>query len=356
MMRNLLAVVLFAAVVLFVWQDSALAQDPGDDSEIYHGPEEKRAAGLETAIGEFLTIGGLVEVEGSYVKGEDDEESDIVLATGELGLGVELSENVSGEIVFLFEEDDTDLEIDVGAVTVAPSEIPLSLTAGRMYPPFGNYYSHFITDPLTLELGEIRETAAMVSYDYDFFGVSATVYNGDVDEVGEDNHVNGFVVAFSVSPMENIEFGGSYITNIADTDGLQDEFANGATDMVAGWGFYILAQFAPVSVIAEYLSAADPLQPAMGIAADGVTQVPAAMAGDQPSAWNFEISWDVNELLEIAGRYAQSDEFLDFPETSYGVDASYGIFENTTVSLEWLRNEYPEDEEENVITAHLESP
>ena len=38
---------------------------------------------------------------------------------------------------------------------------------------------------------------------------------------------------------------------------------------------------------------------------------------------------------------------------SYGVVGSYGVLDNTFISLEWLTNEYPTGEDENSVRAQL---
>jgi hypothetical protein len=41
------------------------------------------------------------------------------------------------------------------------------------------------------------------------------------------------------------------------------------------------------------------------------------------------------------------------PETQYGVVAAYGIFENTSLAVEFMHNQFENDDEENHITVQL---
>ena len=121
-------------------------------SEIYHSLKEKKSAGLMEKVTDKISMGGVLEVELGY---EDNEEppamkgSDIVLATVEIGIDAEINDKVKGHILLLWEEDDTPLDIDEGTITLT-APYGLSLTAGKMYIPFGAYNSHFISYPFTL--------------------------------------------------------------------------------------------------------------------------------------------------------------------------------------------------------------
>jgi hypothetical protein len=79
-----------------------------------------------------VTIGGLIEVEAGYTSPfEGDSESDLDVATAELGFAAQVTDRVAGEITLLYEEDDTDLEIDVATITVAPPDGPWYVTTGQ---------------------------------------------------------------------------------------------------------------------------------------------------------------------------------------------------------------------------------
>ncbi len=78
-----------------------------------------------------IEISGLVEIEaGHNDPDEGDDSSDVVLATAEIGIAAEVNDWVSGEIILLYEENDTDLEIDVATVTVADPNDSWYLSGG----------------------------------------------------------------------------------------------------------------------------------------------------------------------------------------------------------------------------------
>ncbi|MEE8300436.1 MAG: LbtU family siderophore porin [Desulfatiglandales bacterium] len=142
---------------------------------------------------ELSGLSGLIEVEASseaidHVDPavDDERSSDIVLATVELGVDADIAKHVKGHILFLFEEDDTEpIEVDEGIISIDGEDVlPLYLNAGTMYVPFGRFESHFISDPLTLELGETRESAVLGGFANDWVELSLGTFNGDIDETG----------------------------------------------------------------------------------------------------------------------------------------------------------------------------
>lgn len=116
---------------------------------------------------ERIELSGLIEVEAGYVsidpkEGDSSDESDIAVATVELGVDAEITKHVLGHVLFLY-EDGEDISVDEATITLSGEDvIPAYLTAGEMYVPFGNFESHMISDPLTLEIAETREAAIQV--------------------------------------------------------------------------------------------------------------------------------------------------------------------------------------------------
>ena len=86
-------------------------------------------------LSDRVSLSGLIEVEanvGDNFKGDD--ESDVALATVELGIDAQINEWVSGHILLLWEEDDTEpIDVDEGTITIGNTEkSPVYLTAGKL--------------------------------------------------------------------------------------------------------------------------------------------------------------------------------------------------------------------------------
>jgi hypothetical protein len=223
-----------------------------------------------------------------------------------------------------------------------------------MYVPFGALLTRFPDDPLmnvpvTLVLGETREKALLVGMEHEGFSVSAYVFNGDVNEAGEENHVEsyGFDANYSVEDLEGLDLliGASYISNIADSDGLEEELAGPIKDYIDGFDVYAHVGFAGFFVDAEYMTALD------DFAAGELASVEV-----EPAVWNVEAGYNLDwgKNLEIVLKYAGSDECGEFiPEDRYGICFNQDIFEDVIVSLAYLNDEYENNDEADVVYGQI---
>jgi hypothetical protein len=335
--------------------------------------EEKMAQKQEGVLEKWadkITLSGLIEAEAYYEDidyddpaTDDEDSSDITLATVELGVDVDIIKHVKGHVLFLWEEDDTEpVDLDEGFITLDGEDVvPLYLNVGKLYVPFGNFESHFISDPLTLELGETRESALTVGCKNEWMDVSVSAFNGDIDETGEDNHIETYVAAASFSvpeeviPNFGIKAGISYISNIADTDSLQDEDDDGnkiitgseVKDYVEGLSAFLSISYMDKFFFEfEYLGALDEFEAGELLFDNGKEF--------QPETWNFELAYAATDRLEIAVKYEGGDDLGDFlPEDQYGAAVTYGLFENTSLSLEYLHGEFENDDERDLVTTQL---
>lgn len=300
-------------------------------------------------------LGGVVEVEAGFVNEDDPAEgdsSDIALATVEIGLDATINKNVEAHMLLLY-EDGEEFTVDEGTITLS-DKLGYFITVGKMYVPFGVFNSHFISDPLTLELGETNETAILIGYGNDMFDISIGAFNGDFDDVskgdtvGADDNIDDFVASIIVSPVNGITFGASYISDIADTDAeLGDPFFDNVSgvytdvydDVVAGYSAFISASLGPVTIEAEYLAAAEKFDKA-----DITTE-------DQPSTFNVEVAYAISEAAELALRYEGAED-LEI-EKQYGIAYSRELYENTSFALEYIVGEYENDDERSAVTAQL---
>ncbi len=368
-MPRILAMLALGALLALSIGTPALADNKAEIEEL-----KRRIAALETesatekesadkslslaGLADKVKLSGLIEVEAGYVNfdpdtGSSEDESDLTLATVELGIDADFTKHVSGHVLFLWEEDEEDdhIIVDEGYIRLDGEDVlPLYLQAGKMYVPFGNFDSMFISDPLTLELGETRESAAIIGYANDMIDLSIGAFNGDVDEAGKDNHIDSFVASAVYTMPEGaveglgLTGGISWISNIADSDALGDEIGDEISDKVAGLGAFVTATLNERwTLIAEYVGALDEFE--AGELADDKLE---------PKTWNVELGCAVTDALEVALRYEGGDDLGDLlPDSQYGIAASYGLFEGTTLAVEYLHGEFENDDEQDVLTAQL---
>ncbi len=290
-----------------------------------------------------ITLSGLVEIEMGYSDGPDGSQSDISLATVELGIEAQITPWVNAHALILYEEDGSDSpEIDEGIITLQNQAVsPFSLAIGRMTLPFGNYESAMVSDPLTLETGEIRETALQAGYNPGGFYSSAFVFNGETKTGGSESiDQYGFNLGL-VQNEEGADFGYdiglSWMNNLADSNSLQDAVADplNLTGKVAGYSIHALTTTGPFIFIGEYLAASSAFN-STDLAFNG--------AGAKPVAFNIEANYtfsiaDKKTIFAIAWQGTEEALALALPESRYLATLSVGTYENTVLSFEYAHDE-----------------
>lgn len=318
---------------------------------------------------ERIQLSGIVEIEAGVVNVKSDEEdidegitNDIDLASADLAVNAQIADHVDGHVLTKYDGDT--VYVDEGFVTLhGADQLPAYLIAGKQYIPFGNFDSHFISDPTTLTLGETAEGALIAGYRIadDLINISAGVFNSEVQEedVDEDDVINSFVAAVQIQPIEALSLGASYTSNIAGSNEFQDivlEYMdNEAVDqldtLVGGWSVFVSYRFLErFKFIAEYVGTLDEIQ------FTGDLDEAGTFDNAQPSAWNTELGMNLLANLEVAVRYGGSEDGgADFiPESQYGAVLNWGIFNNTILALEYLHSEYEADAQKiNAVTAQL---
>ncbi len=365
-MKNLRTTIVSAAVLL-AWHMPALAQETIEErlanmERRIQYLEERVAAQDEVIVekdrqlaklsgqkdGWFnsVEIGGLVEVEAAYVDPSGgDEESDVTVAEVKLGVAAQITDMVDAEVVLLHEEDDTDLEVDIATISIGP------FTAGQYFVPFGVFESNFISDSMTLELGETRETA--LQFGMESGGLHGAVYafNGDLNEDG-DSEIDSFGAAVGYSAEgEGMKFGLnlSYISDIGDSDNLQelvtDNLGEDGTysDQVSGWSASASLRFGNLTLLAEYLGATEDFE--MG-------EMEFEGEGAEPTSYMVEAALD----FELAGKpatfalgYQETDEAasLELPEERFLVGLSVEMMDGVALAVEGAFDEDYGDPETN---------
>lgn len=281
------------------------------------GPVDLESRIIPQNILNQLEVGFLMEVEGFAAKSGDASESDLTLATVELTLDAEIVDGITGHLGLLWEEDDTEENnLDEGYITFGATEdIPFYATAGKMYLPFGNFESAFISDPLTLEMAEINESAGLIGYGNDWMDAKAGGFNGN----GDDTVKNAFA-SIAFTPVENLAFGAYWLSNLLETDG----FETTAFKSVGGAGAFINAQLGPVAFNAEFVTALGKIGERL------------------PATYNLEASMPITEALSAGIKFEGSDDFSanvdgdKFADWQTGFVVSYAFNEHITLSGEFL--------------------
>ncbi len=336
-----------------------------DDTILHNGQRgiRERKEALEKFI-EGVELSGTVEVEAVYEHskpkvGEKEEYSDLTVSSVELAVDAKITYQLRTHVLFDYEDGES-VEIDEAIIHFQAEGVckpdlscnsPWYASMGKMDVPFGYYESHLLSDSLTQGLGEAKETAVIVGVYNDMLNFATGVFNGDIKEVESDDHIENFVGAFmftlpeDVIPNLTLMAGISYISNIADSDELtnfiEEEYeSNSIEDYVAG-----ISSFLSVSLLEHYFIEAEYV---------GALEAFEEDRNFKPEAWNLEFAFRPIDVFEIALRYGGSEESLNFlPKTQIGISGVYEIFNNTSISLEYLYDKFENDDEINTITAQF---
>lgn len=345
---------LLAAAAALLWHAPALAQQSVEERLLNM---EKRIRQLEERVSaqdkvivekdkqisrltggdkwfEAVEIGGAIDIRGIATDPpEGDNETDLVVDSVELGIGAQVSDWVSGEVVLLYEGEGVD--VDTATVTIGPPEGAWSLTGGQLYVPFGVYETNLISDPLTLDIGETRQTAFQIDGSAGALSGSVFVFKGDNMEDG-DNLIQGFGFAAGYSvETGSFELGLnlSYTNDLGDSDGLEVEGAEGY-DRVAGISASAMLTIGSISVLGEYLGAMDTF---------GADYVAFGDYGAKPSAWMLEVAYGfelAGKEATLAASYQTTDEALalELPKKRFLLGISAEVMDGLSLGVEWARD------------------
>ena len=155
-------------------------------------PEPKVSSSGLGSWWQGVSMSGLIEVEAATTDNEEltdssknGHASDISVAKVELGIDATVNNWTEAHLLLLWEESSSDnnLTIDEATITIGNNDVtPWFFTAGRTVTPFGAFETNLVSDPLTLSIGETKETIVMLGYEHNGFTASAYAFNGDLDE------------------------------------------------------------------------------------------------------------------------------------------------------------------------------
>lgn len=307
---------------------------------------QAEAAASKSSLLDKVQVGGVVEVEATSTSGFDGtDSSDIALATVEVFVDAQLHDYLSTHVQVIYEDEGDTINFDEAFATVGNTEkFPLYLTFGKGPMPFGGQGGGFDTDissdPLTKNLGEVKEAAVELGAVYEGLTVRGYIYNGDTQQDGSGDLIDQFGLAAAYSgEVKGAAFnlGASYINNIADSDGLTALTTVGTSlvDYVAGIDVHGDLSVNNFTFRAGYMTALDSFDS---------TEVVFNGLGAKPMAWHVDAAYTTEILGKetvFAVTMQGTDEALalSLPETRYGVAVTVGIVENFAVTAEYLHDE-----------------
>lgn len=290
-----------------------------------------------------IKLSGELAVDVEYAKGYDDAKvSDVYVDTFLLNLDHDVNKHVALHAALLHEEnpleDNSDIGLDEAFITIKPPTVSnLSLVLGRQYVPFGLHTSNMVTDPLTLLISEVNDSAFTVSYS-DGFTAHAFIMNGNTkkaqtDDEATKDHAREFGLGAGYE-AESFSLGLDWINSLAEAGDIVD--AVGSDNLVfesylPGVSLWAQASLGEIELLAEYVAATKEFE---------ASEFSFNSEGAKPSAISVEAKYGLgfNEAW-LGLRLDQTSEllFLGAPKSSVSFGYGQQLFENTEMKLEVYR-------------------
>ena len=225
---------------------------------------------------------------------------------------------------------------------------PVYMSIGKMFVPFGNYSSSMVSTPLTQSAGRILSPSASLGLYYKGINLAGFTYSGSkTSGTKKVNLQGGARLAFS-KEMTNGSFNvnASYVTNIADSQGMQDNGLGSTTNQfngfsqtstgnnlvknVPGWDVSLSTTYKHFTFMGEYLAAAEAFD-VKDLSFNKQAAKPTAMHGEVDINWNM-----YHRPFTLGAFYGRTEQALglNLPKQSFGVVLSSSLAKDTIEAIE----------------------
>lgn len=284
---------------------------------------------------------------------------DLTLGASELDLAAILNDKVEAYIGVAYDESPPDtggqrlsnssVNLNMGFVNIGDlDESPFYLTAGQIYVPFGRYSSSMVSAPLTLALTRTKSRPVIVGYKSQTdSGPFAALYGFRADATNANAGAGGLNVGYVYDDATTVgEFGGSIISSINDSDGMQftgsvpgttfggfSSVTNGSEDVkkIPGIGVHGYLNIDRYSFTAEWVSATSRFRP-QDLSFNG--------QGALPQAAQLEVgltfkAFDKPASLSAGYQWSKETLALNLPAQRISGVFNISIWKDTVESLEY---------------------
>lgn len=273
--------------------------------------------------------------------------------------------NVSGSPISTGNrEPNTTVYVGRGFVTIGNLDVtPIYFTGGLMYVPFGRYSNDMITTPLTASLFKTRTPAALLGFKLNN-GLFGSIYGYTGNQTSGGTHVfkqGGAALNYrhTFAPSRNYGLGVGWISNVADSQGQQNNGVGSNTTQFGGFAVTTATsvdnnllvhrvdgidahghvQLGAINFAGEYITALERYSP-LDLTFNTVAGSP--LVGAEPAAMHAEMDYVLPFFAKKYGTtlgfaYGHTWEALamNLPENSYSTFLSTSIWRETTEEIEY---------------------
>jgi len=332
-----------------------------DSLHQYKTRDEKREAAQRYEITDELSFSAIAELEWEHQHNsrvDNAENPDSSTSDFSKSLEIEIKwqprldalEDLSSEMVIEYDDQKDRFVIDEAVILLERGETEIEL--GKIYVPFGEYFSHFIAGSL-VEFAETRGKGMVLSHTptlsenspIDSLDLALYAYKGKAKREGTSGHAIDWGMMTEISPKESWVIGLGYLSDLADADDISLENNNRYAQRVGGFNAYSSIAFSTekqgnFELSTEYATALDNFKEL-------------ATEQNKPSAWNVELAHFPTNTFAWALRFAGSNELEDAPKRQWGIVGTWRMHKKASFTLEYLSNHYKEgfveDEQEEIL-------
>ena len=265
------------------------------------------------------------------------------LSTVALGMELRAGAWATGRVVVDYDGGKDKIGLDEANSTLGGGETqPFSLTAGRLYAPFGDFSTHLVQDPFTQALGEINEEGAVAGWSAHGLSLALFASNG-LDHAGEDRADHGFGASLEYekeNERHGFRVGGGWVSNLADADSVHGALACTADNRirldrrVAGLNLHAGLRHGSLSLHTELVAA---------LGSFTADELAWSGTGARPTAWSSELAWATllkghETTLALGFQQTREAAALELPEQRVSVSAAVALFAGTTLQLEYAQD------------------
>jgi hypothetical protein len=138
-------------------------------------------------------------------------------------------------------------------------------------------------------------------------------------------------------PAEGLNFGASYLSDLAESDIELVREASRYNSSVAGAAVFLSVGYGVFFCEVEYLTALENFGRDL-LAANAALEEPSDLTGRRPRAWNLEFGLTPVEGWELAFKADRARDFLDDARRQ-GLVLAHGLFRNTSLAIEYLHSD-----------------
>ena len=308
---------LFSFIIILAIFLTPLISLAEETSRRFKTLSERRDAGQAHRLTPWLLVSPALEIESEVLeyRPENNQHYTLRERSKSIQLDIELipTQWLQAEIEYAYEDQLDEFELEEAAVEIVMGDFKLGL--GRIYVPFGEYYSRFVSGPV-LEFAETRGRSAVFSYEPDDqLELALFAFKSKLNKTPEEENNLDWGLAVQFTSEENLSFGVSYLSDLSETDDkLLDDFA-AYINKVDAISAYTNIELGSYEVSVEYVQALGRFKEL-------------EVDQDKPRAWNIELGIYPGGSFDWALRLEGSRELEEAPRYQAGI------------SMTWYLNKY----------------